>query len=209
MTAPSLLRATAAPGPTLVATLPARYLTIAGEGEPAGPEFRAAAHLLSAAMDELIAARSESGHLAARPPLEALYFAQEGGARRRWKLLHVIAWAVHPREIARMQRRLGELRIDERLVRVERLAEGRCLQVMRESGAQAPAASTTLARAARELGLTLTGPYHEIYLPAVHGERPGRKICRLRAAEPPPKRGQRPRRRGALPSGKGRRRSLQ
>jgi hypothetical protein len=124
--------------PRLVATPPARYLALDGQGAVAGPPFveqaLALATLLRGLRDRI---RREDGKDFRIPPLEALLGASrsraavlEPGDAVPWKLLLRIPAFVRPSDLSGLAEDLRGEWDGLPPARVEELREGRCLQAV-------------------------------------------------------------------------------
>lgn len=162
--------------PAVVATRPGRYLTIDGQGEPGGGEFREKVAALYAMAFTIKMGRKRLGQDYKVAGLEGLWWvsgrAGRAGLARprrewRWKLLIRVPDFVRRPCLVGAARMLKEKGKGEAVlaVNLETIAEGRCIQAL-HVGPYATEATTLAAMEAlaRALGLKLTGRHHEIYL---------------------------------------------
>jgi hypothetical protein len=161
--------------PTLLSTRPGRYLTIAGAGDPNGPGFADKVGALYAMAYTIRMGKKRLGQDYKVAGLEGLWWAAGGAAgmmtRRRdewrWKLLIRVPDFVRTRCVtmaARMLREKGKGKAVA-AVRLERIAEGHCIQMLHVGPYAAEAATVdTMLEFAEANGLRFTGRHHEIYL---------------------------------------------
>jgi hypothetical protein len=181
--------------PTLVATRPGRYLTIAGAGDPDGVEFAQKVGALYAVAYTIRMGRKRLGQDYKIAPLEGLWWAAGRSAatkpaRRsawRWKLLIRVPDFVRARCVtlaARMLLAKGSARVVT-AVRLERIAEGPCIQMLHVGPYAAEEATVeAMRRFAKANALRLSGRHHEIYLSDPRRVKPAklRTILRLPVA---------------------------
>jgi hypothetical protein len=161
--------------PQLVATKPAKYLAIAGSGDPNGPAFGEKVGALYAIAFTVKMARKQAGTDYKVAGLEGLWWGVSGAqwmiaqARThwRWKLLIRVPDFVGAREVAAAQRALlarGKGKAVAQ-VKLEALREGRCVQMLHIGpyANEGPTMDAMLAFATAQ-GLRFTGRHHEIYL---------------------------------------------
>jgi len=161
--------------PALVATKPARYLAAAGSGDPNAPAFGEKVGALYAVAYTLKMARKRAGKDFKVAGLEGLWWGVGGKgwmiARSRggwrWKVLIRMPAFVTAREVSRAVKQLlarGKAKAVGR-VKLERLAEGRCVQMLHVGPYvdEGPTMDAMLAFA-KAKGLKFTGKHHEIYL---------------------------------------------
>jgi len=161
--------------PVLVAVRPARYLAIAGTGDPGGPAFGEKVGALYAIAYTVKMTLKRAGRDYKVAGLEGLWWGVGGSGwliRRkrdqwRWKLLIRVppfVTAAHVAAAARQVLARGKTKAVGR-VRLETLAEGRCVQMLHVGPYmdEGPALDAMLAFA-KGRGLRFTGKHHEIYL---------------------------------------------
>ncbi len=163
--------------PTLLATKPARYLAIDGTGDPNGPAFAKAVGALYAMAWTVKMGKRQLGQDFKVPGLEGLWWCAGckpsewivDRSRRtwRWTLLLRMPETVKARCLVMAREMLEEKGRGEGVaaVRLERLAEGKCVQML-HVGPYATEAATidAMLAFAREQGVRFTGKHHEIYL---------------------------------------------
>ncbi|HEY7473955.1 MAG TPA: GyrI-like domain-containing protein [Vicinamibacterales bacterium] len=159
--------------PVLVTIKPAVYLAISGQGAPGGERFTAAVGALYNVAFTIKMARKFGGRQDyAVSKLEGLWFldpAEPPEARDewRWKLLIRTPSFVSTRERdAAVQALLAKGKPPEvRGVSLEKIDEGRCVQMLHVGSYDREAESIALMRGhAKAHGFALDGPHHEIYL---------------------------------------------
>jgi hypothetical protein len=160
--------------PRLVATAPARYLSLDGAGDVAGHEFLEQAVALQRLLRTLRSrARREVGKDFALPPLEALVGAPRGfgsdagdaPANGPWKLLLRIPAFVRASDVAAATDGTDGEWEGSRAPRVEEIREGRCVQSLHVGPFAAVHATVVrLRRAAAEQDLAVRGRLHEVWL---------------------------------------------
>jgi len=161
--------------PALVAVRPARYLAIAGTGDPGTPAFGEKVAALYAVAYTVKMARHRAGRDYKVAGLEGLWWGVRGSGwliRRkrdewRWKMLIRVPPFVTAAHVAAAARQLlakGKTRAVGR-VKLEALSEGRCVQVLHVGPYmdEGPTLDAMLAFA-KGRGLRFTGKHHEIYL---------------------------------------------
>jgi hypothetical protein len=178
--------------PTLVPTRPGRYLTIEGKGDPNGPVFGEKVGALYAMAFTIKMAKKRMGRDYKVAGLEGLWWGVGGTSRWmidrprgawRWKLLIRVPDFVTAKCVtmtARMLRDKGKGK-DVSTVKLEKIAEGRCVQMLHVGPymAEGPTMDAMLAFAAAQ-GLTFTGRHHEIYLSDPRRVKPERLRTILR-----------------------------
>ncbi len=162
--------------PRVVATSPARYLSLDGTGDVAGAEFLEQALLLQRILRDLRArVRREQGKDFALPPLEALIGPPRGPANGSggtaaggpWKLLLRVPAFVRASDLAGLADEADVERETLRPVRIEELQEGRCIQALHVGPFDTvPGTVDRLRRAAAEEELEVRGRLHEVWLSA-------------------------------------------
>jgi len=161
--------------PVVVEVKPARYLTILGKGEPGGETFQAKLGALYAAAFTLKMTRKFAGQDYRVCHLEGLWWVE--GSKSclsdhppgawKWKLIIRVPDFITEQDLQEAVHKLkakGKAPEAGR-VRLETLAEGRCLQVL-HVGPYAKE-NETIARMmafAERQGLSFHGLHHEIYL---------------------------------------------
>jgi hypothetical protein len=162
--------------PRVVATSPARYLSLDGAGDVAGAGFLEQALLLQRILRDLRSrVRREQGKDFALPPLEALVGpprvqANGSGATAAgspWKLLLRVPAFVRASDLAGLSDEADLERETLRPVRIEELQEGRCIQALHVGPFDTvPGTVDRLRRAAAEEELEVRGRLHQVWLSA-------------------------------------------
>ncbi|MFY1584706.1 GyrI-like domain-containing protein [Micromonospora sp. WMMD734] len=171
-----------------------QYLMIDGRGDPnSAPAFTGAVEALyPVAYRVKFASRRELGRDYVVPPLEGLWWAEDmtsftsarDTSRWRWTLMLMVPDWIAPGMVTAAVALAGAKRPPGRLddVRLERLAEGRCVQTLHVGSFDDETA--VLARLHHEFvpthGLRLTGTHHEIYLSDFRRVAPDRRRTILR-----------------------------
>jgi hypothetical protein len=157
--------------PRILAVAPTRFLSLPG-GDAGTPPFEErAAFLLEVAREVKAAVRRDRDKDFKLPPLEALWWS-EGAGGWSWKLLLRVPTFVRPADVAAAAD--GE-------VRLETLAEGRCVQALHVGPrAGEPATLARMRAAAAEQGLVLHGRLHAVYLSDVRRAALARRRTVLR-----------------------------
>lgn len=160
--------------PRVVATAPARYLSLDGAGDVSGAEFLEQALALQRLLRNLRSrVRREAGKDFAMPPLEALVGEPRGpgdGAAGGigdgpWKLLLRIPAFVRVSDLAALTDEIEGDWEPGRPARIEELREGRCIQALHVGPFGNVAATLDrLRRAAAEQDLAVRGRLHEVWL---------------------------------------------
>jgi hypothetical protein len=159
--------------PVLLETAPSRYLAVDGTGAPGGAVFKARIGALYAIAFTVKMTRKFSGEQDySISKLEARYLNLGGGPlpppeQWRWQLLirtpEFVVMDELARAVAALRKRGKEG--DAALVRLESIAEGRCVQMLHvgpyDKEGDTVAVMEQLAAAQ---GLRCTGPHHEIYI---------------------------------------------
>ncbi|KAE8762893.1 GyrI-like domain-containing protein [Georgenia thermotolerans] len=171
-----------------------RYLMIDGRGDPnTSPAFTEAVQALYPVAYTLkFASKDELGRDYVVPPLEGLWWAEDMDAfttardksRWRWTLMILVPDWIDAAMVAAAIERAGArnrpVRLDD--VRLEALAEGRCVQTLHVGAFDDEA--DVLARLHHEVipghGLRPTGKHHEIYLSDFRRVAPERRRTILR-----------------------------
>ena len=163
--------------PVLVATKPARYLTVDGSGDPNGPQFGEKVGALYAMAWTIKMGKKRLGQDFNVAGLEGLWWcpgAKPGqwmvdGSKASWRWKLLIRMPEFIKERCAVM--AAELLVEKgkgksvKAVKLERIAEGRCVQMLHVGpyAAEAPTMDAMLAFA-KEQGLRFTGRHHEIYL---------------------------------------------
>jgi hypothetical protein len=162
--------------PTLIDTRPARYLAISGAGDPDGPQFQEKAGALYAmAFTIKMGKKTREGKDYKVAGLEGLWWAVGGSgpmmARSRdawrWKLLIRVPDFVTARCLTLASRELVAKGKGKTVasVKIERIDEGRCVQMLHVGKYTEEAATIdAMLQLAKSSGLRFTGRHHEIYL---------------------------------------------
>jgi len=163
--------------PVLVATKPARYLAVDGSGDPNGPAFGAAVGALYAMAWTIKMGKKRLGQDFKVAGLEGLWWcpgAKPGEwmvdgskASWRWKILIRMPDSVKARCLLMAAQLLKEKGRDKgvRAVKLERIAEGKCVQMLHVGPYMDEGRTMNAMLAfAKEQGLRFTGRHHEIYL---------------------------------------------
>jgi hypothetical protein len=169
--------------PRLVETRPAKYLAIAGSGDPNGPAFGEKVGALYAVAFAVKMARKKAGRDYKVAGLEGLWWGVGGGkwmiaqsrARWRWKLLIRVPEFVVAKDVATAAKALLARGKGKAVAQVKRetLREGRCVQMLHVGPYvnEGPTMDAMLALA-KAGGLSFTGRHHEIYLSDPRRVRP-------------------------------------
>jgi len=179
--------------PVIIATRPGRYLTIAGRGNPNGPVFGEKVGALYAVAWTIKMEKKRMGRDFKVAGLEGLWWSAGGSAAQwmiegrrvdwRWKLLIRVPDFVKRPCLAgavRLLRAKGKGKTVA-AVKLETIAEGRCVQVLHVGPYmdEGPTMDAMLAAAKAE-GLRFTGRHHEIYLSDPQRVKPERLRTILR-----------------------------
>ncbi len=156
------------------------FLMIDGQGDPNGPGYGAALRALYPVAYGVKFAEKGAGRDFAVPPLEALWWADDpaafvAGDRRDWRWTAILrvpesvedVEAVRETVLTKQARKKDGA--DAALiaaVRLERFAEGDCLQRLHVGpySDEAPTLAELHDRVMPDMGLTFGGKHHEIYL---------------------------------------------
>jgi len=161
--------------PLLLEIPPARYLGISGHGEAGGREFQAQAGAIYNLAFALKAASKSGGRDYVVPKMEGQWWGENPeevlmGQQRtiwNWKLLIRLPDFISEDEVARETSKLTDKGKAPEItqVKVEKLEEGRCVQMLHVGPytAEAPALQAMRDFVVAQ-GLTLHGLHHEIYL---------------------------------------------
>ena len=181
----------ASAAPRLVDVAAAPFLTVTGRGAPGGEAFTAAVGALFGGAWTIRMARKRAGQAFKVAPLEGLWwgrtfdgdFTAEPRDAWNWTLLVRVPAFVSPADLRAAQAVLAAKgRLDaERLVKLERLREGRCVQALHLGpySEERPTIERMLAFAA-ERGLRFRGRHHEIYLSDMRRVAPEKRRTILR-----------------------------
>ena len=160
--------------PRVVATAPARYLSLDGAGEVSGVEFLEQALALQGILRDLRSrVRREAGKDFALPPLEALIGAPRGSESSSpeavgggpWKLLLRIPAFIRVSDLSALAGENEGGWETARPARIEELREGRCIQALHLGPFRSvPATVDRLQRTAAEQDLAVRGRVHEVWL---------------------------------------------
>jgi hypothetical protein len=161
--------------PVLIETSPAKYLVIAGRGEPGGERFQASLGALYAAAFTLKMASKVAGRDYAVCKLEGLWwgrketgdFFQEPRSQWNWELLIRTPEFITSEHLEATCSALGAKGKDGlvRQVRLENLDEGRSVQMLHVGSYDAEQVTIDrMLEFARQQGLKPRGRHHEIYL---------------------------------------------
>lgn len=159
--------------PVLLNTKPAHYLAISGQGAPGGDAFATRIGALYAMAFTVKMTRKFGGlQDYAVGKLEGQWFFDDDPARVpkdqwRWKLLirtpDFIKAAALKKAVATLSKRGKPPEVKE--VKLERIAEGRCVQMLHVGPYDRECETIAKMKAFVEgKGLRLVGPHHEIYL---------------------------------------------
>jgi hypothetical protein len=176
--------------PRVVATAPARYLSLDGQGAVAGAPFVEQALALENLLRGLrTRIRREDGKDFRIPPLEALLGAPRGpapvletGGPVPWKLLLRIPAFVRPSDLAGLADDLDGEWDGLPPARIEELREGRCIQVLHVGPVtDLPAAVERVRRSAVDQDLVVRGRLHAVWMtdPARTSPERRRTLVRL------------------------------
>ena len=152
--------------PTFVQTRRAKYLTIAGEGDPGGKEFQDSIGALYAIAFTIKMAKRYAGHDYHVAKLEGLWGKPDEQGWCQWMLMIRTPDFIDADDLRNaIAVFLDKKRSLAEQVRLEVLNEGICVQALHVGPYQAEAATIRLLEeaAARE-GYRFAGPHHEIYL---------------------------------------------
>jgi len=152
--------------PALVDVGPACYLALDGSGAPGGPAFQDATALLYNVAFAVKMRRKAAGQDYAVAKLEALWWDEPGApADARWRLLIRVPEFIRESDLEQARGLLGGRARGAEAVRLERLDEGRCVQVLHVGPLAEKAGSVARMRALADAhGLRFCGPHHEVYI---------------------------------------------
>ncbi len=178
--------------PFLLTVEPAQYLTIEGRGEPGGEQFQSRVGALYATAFTLKFTSKEAGRDYTVCKLESQWwadgcedgnFSQVPPQQWRWKLLIRTPDFIGEDELAAAAARIrakGKVHnVGE--VRLERLGEGRCVQMLHLGPYDEESRTIAVMKAfAADQGLAFAGRHHEIYLSDPRRVEPARLRTILR-----------------------------
>jgi hypothetical protein len=158
--------------PELIELPEATYLSVDGEGEPGGELFqKEIGALLSIAYTIKFAAKQDGRDFKV-PTFEASWWIEADGTELppnqwRWQLLMMVPDFVDEVALDRARQTLAKKKpeIDARAVRLERITQGLCVQVLHigpYSTEEATLAAMKIFMDAQ--GVKAAGPHHEVYL---------------------------------------------
>lgn len=161
--------------PVLVTAAAAKYLAIAGRGDPQGPSFQAAVGALYGVAFTIKMAKKRARRDYAVAKLEGLWWGGQRGkllidsapSTWRWKLLIRVPTYVTSRDLSRARTALAERgRVGQiRKVKLEVLGEGRAVQILHVGPYDREHASIRrMEEFARSRKLRFHGRHHEVYL---------------------------------------------
>jgi hypothetical protein len=161
--------------PAIVATKPGRYLTVAGTGDPDGPAFGEKFGALYGVAFTVKMAWKKAGRDYKVAGLEGLWWGvgdkewmiQQARGKWQWKLLIRVPDFVTARDVAAAVKTLVARGRGKGVaqVKLERIAEGRCVQVLHVGPYMNEGKTLDAMLAfAKAKGLRFTGKHHEIYL---------------------------------------------
>lgn len=165
---------TARKTPALVTVSAGKYLTFDGEGTPGGEAFAPAYEALYSMVYTIKFARKAAGKDFKACPPEGLYWLAHGKtdyctaapADWRWKLMIRVPSFIRDADLAKARKVLAEKGKPGQLgkVKLEKLAEGRCVQMLHVGPYnQVAAAYGKMIDFAAAQGLAFHGRPHEIY----------------------------------------------
>ena len=161
--------------PAIVATRPARYLVASGSGDPNAPAFGEKVGALYAVAYTVKMTRKKAGRDFKVAGLEGLWWGVGGQGWMidqsrggwRWKVLIRMPDFVTAAEVSAAAKQLLAKGKGKAIaqVKLERIAEGRCVQMLHVGPYvdEGPTMDAMLAFA-KAKGLRFTGKHHEIYL---------------------------------------------
>jgi hypothetical protein len=161
--------------PVLVSTKPAKYLAVTGQGAPASEEFQNKIGALYGVAFTIKMAKKFAGQDYRICHLEGLWSVGQGSANLlaqapeswNWKLLMRVPEFIKPADVKAAIKALAKKGkgAGAAAVRLEKLSEGRCVQML-HVGPYATEEETIaqMMAFAAERGLAFHGLHHEIYL---------------------------------------------
>jgi hypothetical protein len=160
--------------PVFVRVGPAQYLSITGHGAPGGEHFREHVSALYSVAFTLKMAEKFSGHDYRVCHLEGQWWTADGPDFRcrepkewEWRLLIRVPEFIHQKQLdAAIASVMAKGKaVLARYVRLEKLSEGRCVQMLHVGPYTSEKSDLDKMHAmAAGQGLHLRGPHHEIYL---------------------------------------------
>lgn len=160
--------------PVLVEVGKGQYLSIIGQGAPGGPTFGRKVGVLYGAAFALKMRSRSAGRDYAVAPMEGLWWGSKKGhdfmdeprETWNWKLLIRVPEFITDKDVsAATGTGAGQGAGAMQEIKLETLTEGRCVQVLHVGPYdQEDATIAAMMDFAKEKGLTLNGPHHEIYL---------------------------------------------
>lgn len=159
--------------PTLVTTTPAKYVTVSGRGDPNSVPFQTAVGVLYVVAFTIKMAQKFAGRDYVVAKLEGLWWGGERGkliidsrpSTWRWKLMIRVPGFISATDLQRARRVLAERGRKSGSVRLERLREGRVVQLLHVGPYDREHESIDRMRElVRASGLREYGRHHEIYL---------------------------------------------
>ncbi len=160
--------------PVLVDVGKGHYLSITGQGAPGGPTFGRKVGLLYGAAFAVKMRSRSAGRDYSVAPMEGLWWGSKKGhdfmdeprETWNWKLLIRVPEFITDKDVsAAIGAGAGQGTGGMQEVKLETLAEGRCVQVLHVGPYdQEDATIAAMMDFAKEKGLTINGPHHEIYL---------------------------------------------
>lgn len=160
--------------PVFVRVGPAQYLSITGHGAPGGEHFHEHVSALYCVAFTLKMAEKFSGHDYRVCHLEGQWWAHDGADFRaqeaqewEWRLLIRVPEFIHRKQVdAAIEKVIAKGKTTlARQVRLEKLSEGRCVQMLHVGPyAEEKSDLQKMHAMAEGQGLHLRGPHHEIYL---------------------------------------------
>jgi len=184
--------------PAVVRLRAINYLAIEGRGAPESRDFQEAIGTMYGVAYTLKSAQQGAGHDFKVPPLEALWWSDYDLARLedpralwrvprsnwRWKALLLLPDFVTSEDVRAARETLSDKRGGDplpRCVRLERIEEGACVQVLHVGPyADEPETVRKMQALMKEKGLTPCGFHHEIYLGDPRRTAPARRRTILR-----------------------------
>jgi len=151
--------------PSFVDVAPALYLALDGTGAHGGAEFQEATAVLYNVAFAIKMRRKAAGQDYATTGLEALW--PEGPEAARWRLLIRVPEFIRSEDIERARELVGRGRMGHAAaaVRLERLEEGRCVQVLHVgSYAAVPETIRRMHAFAEAHGYRFCGAHHQLYV---------------------------------------------
>ncbi len=151
--------------PSFVNVGPALYLALDGEGAHGAAEFQEATAVLYNVAFAIKMRRKAAGQDYASTGIEALW--PEGPEATRWRLLIRVPEFIRSEDIERARELLGRSGMSDgaAAVRLERLDEGRCVQVLHVGPyADVPETIRRMRAFAEAHGFRFCGAHHQLYI---------------------------------------------